>query len=255
MTVIAVSGSAGGIGSALREALARAGAQVIGIDLHAAEVIADLGSEAGRAHALAEVARLTQGRLDGLVCAAGVGGTVRPPARMVAVNYFGALALMQGLLPLLREGERPAAVAVASVSATSGPWRGHPVEAACLDGDEALACRLADEAENPYAGYGCSKRALAVRVRRLAREWGEAGVRLNAVAPGPVDTALHRAALEDPVLGPRARAFVPPLGATAEPVEIARVIQFLLSRDASFVHGSVWFADGGCDAAMRSDVF
>lgn len=255
MTVIAVSGSAGGIGSALRAVLQREGARVIGIDLRDAEVIADLGSEAGRAHALAEAARLSQGRLDGLVCAAGVGGTVRPPARMVAVNYFGALALMDGLLPLLREGERPAAVAVASVSATSGPWRGHPVEAACLDGDEALACRLADAAGNPYAGYGCSKRALAVRVRRLAREWGAAGVRLNAVAPGPADTALHRAALEDPVLGERTRAFVPPLGVTAQPVEIARVIQFLLSPAASFVHGSVWFADGGCDAALRPDLF
>ncbi|HKR44131.1 MAG TPA: SDR family oxidoreductase [Paraburkholderia sp.] len=255
MAVIAVSGSAGGIGSALRDLLTCEGAQVIGIDLHDAEVIADLGGEAGRAQALAEVTRLARGRLDGLVCAAGVGGTVRPPARMVAVNYFGALALMEGLLPLLREGERPAAVAVASVSATSGPWRGHPVEAACLAGDEPLACRLADAAENPYAGYGCSKHALAVRVRRLAGEWGAAGVRLNAVAPGPVDTALHRAALEDPVLGPRARAFVPPLGVTAEPEEIARVIQFLLSPAASFVHGSVWFADGGCDAVMRPNLF
>jgi NAD(P)-dependent dehydrogenase (short-subunit alcohol dehydrogenase family) len=255
MTVIAISGSAGGIGSALREVLEREGAQVIGIDLHDAEVIGDLGSEAGRAEALAEVKRRARGRLDGLVCAAGVGGTVRPPARMVSVNYFGALALMDGLLPLLREGEQPAAVAVASVSATSGPWRGRPVEAACLAGDESLACRLADTAENPYVGYGCSKRALAVRVRRLAREWGAAGVRLNAVAPGPVDTALHRAALDDPVLGPRTRAFVPPLGATAEPVEIASVIRFLLSPAASFVHGSVLFADGGCDAAMRSDLF
>lgn len=255
MAVIAVSGSAGGIGSALREALSREGARVIGIDLHDAEVIADLGNAAGRAHALAEVERMARGRLDGLVCAAGVGGTVRPPARMVAVNYFGAVALLEGLLPLLRAGERPAAVAVASVSATSGPWRGHALEQACFDGDEPLACRLADGAENPYAGYGCSKRALAVRVRRLAREWGAAGVRLNAIAPGPVDTALHRAALEDPVLGPRARAFVPPLGVTAEPAEIARVIAFMLSPAACFVHGSVWFADGGCDAALRADLF
>jgi NAD(P)-dependent dehydrogenase (short-subunit alcohol dehydrogenase family) len=255
MAVIAVSGSAGGIGSALRDELVREGVRVIGIDLHDAEVIADLGIEAGRVHALAEVGRLAGGRLDGLVCAAGVGGTMRPPARMVAINYFGALALMEGLFPLLREGERAAAVAVASVSATSGPWRGHPVEAACLAGDEALACRLADEAENPYAGYGCSKRALAVRVRRMAGEWGAAGVRLNAVAPGPVDTALHRAALEDPVLGPRVRAFVPPIGGTAQPREIARVIRFLLSADASFVHGSVLFADGGCDALMRSELF
>lgn len=251
---VAISGEAGGIGQALRQALQSSGIRTIGIDVRGAEVCADLSMPDGRARAVTDVLNLCGGRLDGLVCAAGLGGTMRPPSRIVSVNYFGAIALLEGLLPALRCGSKPAAVAVTSVSATSGPWENHPIEQACLAGDEALACHLADTDEIPYAAYGCSKRALAVMVRRLARSWGTSGVRVNAIAPGPTDTPLHQAALADPKLGPATRAFVPPLGYTAAPHEIARSIAFLLSPQASFIHGSVLFADGGCDAAMRPDM-
>jgi thioredoxin reductase len=71
-------------------------------------------------------------------------------------------------------------VAVASVSATSGPWRDHPIEQACLADDEARSCALADESPLPYAAYGCSKRALIVQVRRRAAAWGVTGVRLRS---------------------------------------------------------------------------
>jgi NAD(P)-dependent dehydrogenase (short-subunit alcohol dehydrogenase family) len=173
----------------------------------------------------------------------------------VSLNYFGCVALLEGLLPALQRGTDPSAVVVSSVSATAGPWRDQPIEQVCLDGDEGLARELAEQAPIPYFAYGCSKRALGVKMRRLAKAWGEKGVRLNAIAPGPVDTALHQAALDDPLLGKPTREFVPPLGRIARPAEMAHVIEFLLSPQASFVHGSVLYADGGCDAVLRPDDF
>jgi NAD(P)-dependent dehydrogenase (short-subunit alcohol dehydrogenase family) len=255
MPVAAVSGSAGGIGQSLRAELEARGYRVIGIDLHRAEVIADLGTPDGRAQAISGVLGLCNGRLDALVCAAGLGGTARPPANVVSLNFFGAAALLAGLRDVLARGHQPAAVALASVSATSGPWRRHTLELACLDGDEAQAREHANASEQPYAAYGCSKRALAVHVRRLAPAWGRLGVRLNAVAPGPVDTPLHQAALDDAQLGPATRAFVPPLKPIAAPAEIAQTIAFLLSPHASAIHGAVLFADGGLDATLRPDMF
>jgi 3alpha-hydroxysteroid 3-dehydrogenase len=255
MRVVALTGVQGGIGSAVRRSLEAAGARVIGIDLAGAEVTADLETAAGRQSAAAEVLRLCDGRLDGLVCCAGLGGTTVPAARIVSLNYFGAVELAEALLPALSRGEQPAAVVVSSVSSTAGPWRDHPIEQVCLDGDEDLARQLANEARIAYFGYGCSKRALNVKVRRLAAPWGAAGVRLNAIAPGPVDTPMHQAALDDPLLGQPTREFVPLLGRIATPDEIAAAIVFLLSPAASFVHGTVLFADGGCDAKLRSDDF
>ena len=255
MRVVAVTGVNGGIGMAVRCSFEASGTRVIGIDLAATEVMADLSTADGRAQAAAEVLRQCTGRLDGLVCAAGLGGTARPAARIVSLNYFGAVALAEALLPALTRGDRACALMVSSVAATTGPWRNHPIERACLDGDEALACHLADEAKFAYFAYGCSKRALSVQVRRLAPAWGAARVRLNAIAPGPVDTPLHQAARDDPLLGKATREFVPPLGHTAKPEEIAAVINFLLSPAASFIHGAVLFADGGCDAKLRADEF
>lgn len=255
MRVVAVTGVQGGIGSAVQRSLENSGMRVIGIDLTAAEVMADLETAGGRERAAAEVSRLCEGRLDGLVCAAGLGGTALPAARIVSLNYFGVVDLLNALLPALQRGNDAAAVVVSSVSATAGPWRDHPIEQVCLDGDEVLARQLADEAKIAYFAYGCSKRALNVKVRRLAPAWGAAGVRLNAVAPGPVDTALHQAALDDPLLGKPTREFVPLLGRIARPEEIAAAIDFLLSPAASFVHGAVLFADGGCDAKLRADEF
>ncbi|GAB3627929.1 short-chain dehydrogenase [Pandoraea terrae] len=255
MGIVAVSGAAGGMGRALRAVLEASGERVVGIDLHGAEIIADLATPAGRATAIAEVGRHCGGRLDGLVCAAGLGGTVRPASRTVAVNYFGAVALLDGLFPLLKAAPHPAALAISSVAATSGPWQDHPLEQTCLSGDEDAAQAMAEASRTPNAAYGCSKRALAVYVRRLAKAWGQAGVRLNAIAPGPTDTALHPAAVDDEVPGPAAHTFVPPLGYTAAAEEIAQTIAFLLSTRSSFIHGSVLFVDGGCDAALRPDRF
>jgi NAD(P)-dependent dehydrogenase (short-subunit alcohol dehydrogenase family) len=253
MGVAAVSGSASGIGAAVRARLERDGDEVVGIDLRGAEVEADLSSAEGRAAAVAGVREACGGALDRLVLCAGLGPQVGD-ARIARVNYFGAVELLDGLLPCLRGRPGAAAVVVASNSAQLGPFQEHPVVLALLEGDEARACELlADDVG--YIAYGGSKHALTRAVRRRAAAWGEAGVRLNAVAPGPTRTPLLEGTEKHPIWGKHAGALPVPLGREATADEIAGVIGFLLGPDAGYVHGAVLYADGGSDASVRPDSF
>jgi NAD(P)-dependent dehydrogenase (short-subunit alcohol dehydrogenase family) len=262
MGTIAVTGSSGGIGTAVRERLEKEGHRVIGVDLRDADVTADLSTPAGRNAMVDAVTVASDGVLDGLVAGAGVapqgGGEQQlglTDGFTVAVNYFGAVATLAGLRPLLARGTEPRAVAIASNAPTTQP--GIPVDVAelCLAATtpEAEASAVAATDEHTGFGYGISKLALARWVRRNATtpEWAGQGICLNAVCPGITDTPMV-AGLIDHI-----RAGMPqfplPLGRTGEPHEIAAMIAFLLSSDASFCVGSTIFVDGGTDAALRSD--
>ncbi len=253
MGTIALTGSASGIGAATRTRLEAAGHRVVGVDVRGADVTADLSTPDGRAHAVAEVRRLADDRLDGLVACAGVGPHTDVRPTIVSVNYFAAIATLDGLRDALTRGTQPAAVAVSSNSATVSP----PDDAllnACLDGDEPLARARAESLHGSQV-YGSSKLALARWVRREATGagWAGRGIRLNAVAPGAVQTPLLQGTLDDPILGPAVRGFPIPLGGLGTADHIAAVIAFLLGPDAAFCCGSVLFADGGSDALLRAD--
>lgn len=256
MRNVVLSGSASGIGAAIRGRLERDGCRVIGIDLRDAEVCADLSQEAGRASAVAGVRGLALESVDGVVACAGIGPQAEPRARIASINYFGAVALLDGLRALLARGREPAAVAISSNSATISPGADGPIASACLAGDETEACRLAAETDGATV-YAAAKLALARWVRRNATgaEWAGAGIRLNAVAPGAVLTPLLQGGLDDPLLGPAIRGFPIPLGGFGRPEQIAAAVAFLLSGDASFCCGTVLFADGGSDALLRRDAF
>jgi NAD(P)-dependent dehydrogenase (short-subunit alcohol dehydrogenase family) len=254
MGVIAVTGSASGIGAGIRERLTRDGHRVIGVDLRAAEVIADLAIPAGRAAAIAAIERESGGRLDGLVVCAGVGPHVADSALIVSLNYFGAQQVLDGLRGVLARGTQPAAVAISSNSSTL-PNTDSPLVAACLAGDEAEARRLAGSLGQPvYAG---SKLALTRWVRRQAPrpEWAGAGIRLNAVAPGPIQTPLLQGGLDDARYGPAIRGFPIPTGGFGSPADVAAAVAFLLGPEARFCCGSVLFVDGGTDALLRADQY
>ncbi|MBI1814731.1 MAG: SDR family oxidoreductase [Deltaproteobacteria bacterium] len=255
MGVIAVTGSASGIGAATRARLEAVGNQVIGVDLVNAEVIANLATPTGRAEAIAAVDRASRGCLDGLVVCAGVGPQTEPFSRIASLNYFGAQVLLAGLRNALAAAKPAAAVAVSSNSSTL-PGMDTALVAACLDGNEVEARRLADTMDGQRV-YGGSKLALARWVRRQAptTAWAGAGIRLNAVAPGAVTTPMLQAGLEHPVFGPAIRNFPIPTGTFGKPTDVAAAIAFLLSDDASFCCGSVLFVDGGTDAMFRPDTY
>jgi len=255
MATIAVTGSASGIGAAIRARLEADGNSVIGVDLRDAAVTADLSAPAGREAALRAVLEKCGGRLDGAVACAGLGPQVEDTRKIVAVNYFGAVAALAGWREALTGGSHASAVAIASNSATIAPISDALVEA-CLAGDEATALRLAAATDGSTA-YASSKLALARWVRRNAPQatWAGAGVRLNAVAPGAVQTPLLQEGLDHPQWGPAIREFPIPLGGFGNPTQIAAAVAFLLGRDASFCCGSVLYADGGSDALVRGDKF
>lgn len=257
MPLTLVTGSASGIGAATVQALQAAGHTVIGVDLRHGDISGDLSTAAGRQAIVAQALERCGGTLDGLVLCAGLGAQTQPASLVTSVNYFGAVELLDGLLPALQKGQRPAAVVISSVASALLPWEKNPLAQAFAAGDEAGAGAIvvgAGEAGGNLA-YAGSKNALTVAVRQRASAWGQAGVRLNTVAPGATETPLLQAGLQDPRYGEAIKNFVAPLARRAEPREMAAVVAFLMSEGASFVHGAQWYVDGGIDAVTRPTQF
>jgi len=252
---IVVTGSASGMGAATAALLRDDGHRVIGVDQHDADVVADLATAAGRSAAIERVTELADGRLDGLVTWAGISGLAKfAGSLLVSVNYFGTVDLLEGLRPLLAAGDAPAAVAISSNSTTCFPGPPLAVTDACLAGDEAAA-RVAGDAAGSLGCYPATKLAVARWVRRQAPspEWAGAGITLNAVAPGAVETPLLQASREDPVIGAFVDAFPVPIGRPGRAEELAAFVRFLLGPEARYFCGSVLTVDGGTDALLRAD--
>jgi NAD(P)-dependent dehydrogenase (short-subunit alcohol dehydrogenase family) len=232
-----VTGAAGGIGAALVSLAVEDGAALACLARDAAEagairaaargtevIVADLA--AGGAGLAPEAARLLGG-LDGVAIVAGVfdhrssAETDRAAWRSVLdVNLTAAFEIAREALPLLGAGG-----SLVFVSSQVG-LVGHPRAAA----------------------YTASKAALNGLTRSLALEAAPRGVRVNAVAPGPVATPMTEAARADAARAARLVGAIP-LGRFGTAEEIAHAIRFLLSPAAGFVTGSVLVADGGFTAA------
>jgi len=245
----AISGSASGIGLATRTRLEARGEHVIGIDVHDAEVVADLSSREGRAAMVDGVKRASGGALDAVISCAGIAAF--DPV-VVRVNYFGAVATLEGLLPLLLQSASPRAVVIASSSVV------HPVDDeivdACLAGDEERAA-AAPDASTPIV-YASSKRAVARWVRQNAptEAWAGARIPLNAIAPGTVVTPLTAPLLGDAGAAAYIDQTVPmPLAGHASPEDIALLLDWLSSPENTQVTGQVIFIDGGADVVLGSD--
>ena len=250
----AVTGSASGIGAAIRERLVADGHRVIGVDRVDADVVADLSTADGRADAIAGVADACGGELAGLVTCAGLAGLPnRPGSLLVSVNYFGTVEMIGGLRDQLTAGAG-SVVAISSNSTTCQPGYSLDLVDACLAGDEAAAGVIANQADSVMT-YPATKTAIARWIRRnsTAAEWIGAGVRLNALVPGLVETPLAAEQRNDPTIGPLVAMFPLPMGRGGTPPEIADAAAFLLNNQ--FCVGTLLLVDGGTESLLRPDAW
>lgn len=226
--IAVVTGGASGIGAATVEALRDAGARVVTWDLGAgADLTCDVSDAASVAAALADTQRLA-GPPSLLVANAGVGGFGRILATdpedwdaVFAVNTKGVFLTLQAVArSMIEHGQTGAIVVTASVNGV-----------------------LADPST---AAYAASKAAVMQLTRVAARELGEHGIRVNAVGPGPTDTAMMADAKAREGYWAEIAAHTP-LGRVGEPGDIAAAIVALLGL--TWVTGQILMVDGGSSLA------
>lgn len=246
--VVIITGAAGGIGKVTAKKLADEGAKLALVDLNldaVTEVINEIGLDETRAVALqADVTKEEEvkayvddtvgkfGKIDGFFNNAGVEGTTKPIEEyptdtfdlVFNVNVRGAYFGLKYVLPVLKKQGFGAVVNMAS--------------GAGLMGSPGMLA---------YIG---SKHALIGMTKVAALETASAGVRVNAVAPGVINTRMMRQIEENTLPGQgeeatKAFSAAVPMGRYGEPEEVANVVSFLLSDDASYVTQSIYTVDGG----------
>ena len=253
---IVVTGSASGIGKATADALENAGDRVIRVDLKEGDVTADLGSAEGVSAAVDQIADLSGGVIDGLVANAGVS---HPTELSLKINYFGTVALIEGLRPLLAKAKAPRV----SVTTSAATLQGNDPELVDLmlagEEEKAIERGTALTAQGPqigYANYSSSKRAISRWIRRVAvtPEYAGAGIGINGVGPGQVFTGMTTDLFSTEEGRKMAADAMPtPYNGIAEAEHIAAVHEFLISEGNARMTGQVMFVDGGYDAQSRGD--
>jgi len=237
MKVAVVTGAARGIGLAVARQFLSQGYRVGALDIDGAELARSADgflniecdvAEAAQVRAAVDEVEKSFGRIDALVNNAGIAvfkplleTTFDEWSRVLAVNLNGPFLMTQACAPVMLRNGGGAIVNIASIS-----------------GMRASTLRVA---------YGTSKAAVIHLTKQQAAELGNAGIRVNAVSPGPVDTAMARQVHTPDIRKGYHDAI--PLNRYGTEEEIAAVVCFLCSDAASYINGQTLGVDGGFDAA------
>jgi NAD(P)-dependent dehydrogenase (short-subunit alcohol dehydrogenase family) len=255
--VVIVTGAAGGIGRATCVRLGSGGARVVAVDRdeagldETADAVAATGAEVSTVTAdvrrgedvrgyVAYARETFGGRIDGFFNNAGIEGQLQPITEcteenfdaVISVNLRGVFLGLRYVLPVMVEQGAGAVVNTASIASE----RGFPLS-------------------SPYVA---AKHAVIGLTRTAATEVGGAGVRVNAVMPGMIDTRmLHRIVTELGVPGETEEQLqtvstVAPINRAGSAAEVGEVVCFLLSDASSYVNGVGWAIDGGVLAAINN---
>ena len=246
--VVIVTGAAGGIGRAAARRFAAEGAAVVAVDLPGSDldgtvaavaavggkvtsVTADVRSESDVAGYVA-AALDTHGEVDALFNNAGIEGPVAPLVdyptddfdRVMAVNVRGVWLGLKHAGPAIAASGGGAIVNTASMAGVTGTAR--------------------------LCAYGASKHAVIGLTKTAALEFAPLGVRVNAVAPAPIDTRMVHAIAagmnpDDPSVATARMVARVPLARYGTPDEVAAVAAFLCSDDATYMTGAMVPVDGG----------